>query len=817
MTLRVFACLVMLAPTLTAQVTPGDYVSYTRYGSAVGIHTISCEVRLTFYSEDILRVDFLPSPLALLDSSFVVVREPGNSLPVTVHESDSALHIASSLLRVQCRKYPLRLTFTDSSGRVLLAEPAAGGMAADTEKRRIRFLLNADDHFYGTGERGTSLDKRGQAFDSYNTQVGGYSTPLPTMNLNVPYLASTNGYALYIDNTYRGRFDLGASDTTIFSYTVSGGELSWYFIGVPTIQGQLERYTWLTGRQPLPPRWAFGFLQSKNRYQDEREARSIVRTMREKHFPCDALILDLAWFRHMGDLSWDTSRWPRHDTMVSDFLAQGFKTILITEPYVVHPSVNFAEADSLGYFAQDATGRTFVLDKWWSCGGCEAALLDLTDPTVQRWWWSKHMEAFGSQVAGIWTDLGEPERHPDAMIHALGPAPRIHNIYNLLWARTVFEGLSHLHPERRVVNLTRSGFAGIQRYGVLPWSGDVARSFEGLAVQIPMMLGMGMSGLAYHNSDIGGYARMPTTPELYVRWMQYGVFCPITRTHGAGETVRGSPTEPWQFGSEAEAICREFIRLRYRLLPYIYTYARKNYESGLPLARPLFFLDPSDPRLCNDNSSYMWGDAFLVSPIVEQGQTSKKLYLPGGNWFNFWTDELVQGGSAILADAPLDRIPLFVRSGSIIPMGPVMEYSDERDLDTLTLAVYPTDTGTASFTLYEDDGTTLAYQRDGFSLTTFTQEYVPSAKGPNLRLRAGPSQGSFAGKLKQRVYVFDVHGMAQRPAQILCNGVMLAGPGPQGGASAGREGFRYDEDTHRLHIQALCSTDSTYEVEVRFP
>ncbi len=814
---RLLFCIVFLVPPLSAQTSPGNFSEFTRKGTAVSVRAGSCEIRLAFYAADILRVDFLPSPIAAFDSSFVVIRAPANDLSVSVRDTDSSLVISSSRIQVNCRKHPLRLSFADSTGRVLLAEPEAGGMAANHAERRIRFSLNTNEHFYGTGERGTSLDKRGQSFESYNTQIGGYSTPLATMNLNVPFLASSNGYALYVDNIFKGRFDLGASDATLFSYTATGGELSWYLMAAPTIPEQLERYTWLTGRQPLPPRWAFGFIQSKNRYQDENEARSIVRTMREKLIPCDGLVLDLAWFDHMGDISWNTSRWPRHDAMISDFLAQGIKTVLITEPYIVQLSHNFSEAESHGYLAKDSTGHAFLLNKWWSCGGCNASLLDLTNPEAQRWWWSKHSGAFGSRVAGIWTDLGEPERHPGEMVHYLGNAEKIHNIFNLLWAKTIFDGFSHLRPGERVMNLTRSGFAGIQRYGVLPWSGDVARSFGGLEVQMPMMLNMGISGLAYHNSDIGGYSRMPTTPELYVRWMEYGVFCPITRAHGAGETVHGSPSEPWRFGSQAETICRDYIRLRYRLLPYTYTLAYRNFESGLPLARPLFLLDLTDARLFNESSSYMWGDAFLVSPIVRAGQTTKSLYLPRGTWINFWTDQVVHGGKDIVDDAPLERMPLFVKAGSIIPMAPVMNYSEERALDTLTLSIYPAESGETSFTLYEDDGKTLEYQEGRNSFTTFTQRSLITGGTPALRLTAGESRGSYAGKLKVRTYIFEIHGISHKPVDVRCNRAAVAERRTSGSSSALPREFWYDAPARKLFVQVLCNTDSSYGIDVLLP
>jgi len=532
----------ILLSFVDAQTFLGGYTGYTLKEKAITVRADPASVRFIFYKPDVLRVDFLPSPTTVLDSSFVVIQDTAENVGISILESDSTIRVSSSAIRILCQKNPIRMSFYNGSNQLLLAEPVSGGLATNQAERWAVFSLAPDDHLYGTGERGTSLDKRGQAFDSYNTQIGGYTSPLPTMNINVPFLASTKGYAIYFENSYRGRFDLGASDPTRFVYRADGGELSYYLIAAPRIPDQLERYTWLTGRQPLPPRWALGFIQSKYGYHSETEARALVQTMRQKQISCDAIVLDLYWFSQMGDISWDLAAFPHPFQMMSDFLAEGIKTIVITEPYSTSRSMNYSAASSNGYLGRNPQGQPYVLQNWWSCG-CDAGLLDLTKPEAQDWWWSKHPSFFGSQLAGIWTDLGEPERHPDDMLHYLGSAARVHNIFNLLWAKRLFGGFAELRPNQRIFNLARSGYAGIQRYGVIPWSSDVGKGFGGLAVQLPMLLNMGMSGLAYHNSDIGGFCCGTTTPELYVRWMQYGTFCPVARAHGTGQ-----PTEPWGYG-----------------------------------------------------------------------------------------------------------------------------------------------------------------------------------------------------------------------------------------------------------------------------
>ncbi len=815
MRVRLLSLLLFMTFTLHAQTYLGKFSRLDYDKKSVVIKSDSSVVRLQFYMSDILRIDFLSSPRSVPDSSFAVIEIPVDGVQFSLNEKDSSIVIASSKIQIHCQKFPLRFSFFDSLGNMLLEEPKIGGISTNGEKRSVRFALHSNDHFYGTGERGTSLDKRGQKFENWNTQIGGYSTPLATMNLNVTLLTTSAGYALFYDNSYKGEFDLGATDTTTFFYTAFGGEMTYYLIAGKTIPEQLEKYTWLTGRQPLPPRWAFGFTQSKNKYQNEAEARSIVKTIREKNIPCDAIVLDLAWFKNMGDIAWNEPLWPAHAKMEKDFLQQGIKTILITEPYIIEPSLNFYEGDSLGYLAKDSTGKTFIFDKWWSCGyACNSSLLDITNPKARQWWWSKHPSSFGELTAGIWTDLGEPERHPENMFHYLGSTIKIHNIYNLLWAKTMFDGFNQLRPGERVVNLTRSGSAGIQRYGILPWSGDVARSFGGLSVQLPMVLNMGMSGIAYHNSDIGGYSRIPTTPELYARWMEYGTFCPIARAHGAGEIVNGSATEPWMFGEETEKISREYISLRYTLLPYIYTMAHQNYTTGMPLVRPLFWLEPNNPKFVNESSSYMWGDAFLVSPVVEAGQKSKEINFPSGKWINFWTDEIVDGDKSITVDAPLGKMPIFVKQGSIIPMAPLMKYSDERPVDTLTIRVYPSAKESTSYTLYEDDGRTLEYQSGNFSQTMFTQSYQSVKGTSSLILTCGPSVGTYKGMLSKRTYLFEVHGINRKPGKILNYKSEVTSRKSLEVLRKQNEGFYYDAAKRILYVQLFCKTNSAYSVTV---
>jgi len=779
-------------------------------GKTVQVHSGPSVLKMTFYRADIVRIDLLPDSLSFPDSSFVVIRDGSNSLYPLVTERDSSIAVTSGYLTVDCTKYPIKLTFTDGFGNILMSEGNEGGFTWLNGTWTYTFHVQNDEHFYGTGERSNRLDLRGLRFDSFNTQHGGYSQPAPnTMNVNIPFVVSSKNYGIYFDDTYPGHFDIAYSNPEMFTYTVDSGQATYYFISSQDMKGVLREYTWLTGRSPLLPKWAYGYIQSKYGYHDYLEASAMIQRMRADSIPCDGIVLDLYWFKNMGDLFWNTSSWPDPGGIMSDFLSRGFKTIVITEPYIVQPSANYQIAIDNGYLAKNSSGQPYVLPNWWSCN-CNAGLLDITNPAAQTWWWNKYVSLFSSGVSGLWTDLGEPERDYQDMSFYLGSDSKVHNIYDFLWAKTLYEGFSYSFPNRRLFNLTRSGYAGIQRFGTVTWSGDVSKTFGGLAVQVPMLLNMGMSGISYHNSDIGGFTAGTTTPELYARWMEFGTFCPITRAHGTG----GVGTEPWVYGPETEEICRKYIDLRYELFPYIYSTAFQSYLSGTPLARPLILEFPGDPNLYNESSSYMWGDAFLVSPVVKAGETSKTVYLPQGNWVDFWTDSVFAGGNWITVPAPLDRLPLFVRSGSIIPTHLLVQDLDSLRDDTLLVEVYPCVAESSSYTLYEDDGTTLQYQKGLFASTKFSQRVTSSGSKMQINFSIGKATGSFPGFSSVRVLTLDFHQIDSSPQAVLVNGEKINSVESPEALNKIYSGYYFDPGLKRLYIKLVEKTNAEYDVVI---
>jgi alpha-glucosidase (family GH31 glycosyl hydrolase) len=809
------AVLVVVAPVLVLLALAGsaaaaDLSHYETTDSGFVAVAGEDTVLFTYYGTDIVRVDFLPAGGGRPQPSPMVVREAVAGIELGLSADENEVHFSTPDLTVRLNRRPFSIEFWGPEGH-LLSEPSEGGLSAGGATRTAAFMLKPGLHLYGTGERGVGIDMRGYRLETYNRQVYGYGGPPWNMMINVPFLATSQGYALFFDVIAPGTFDLGLTDSGLLSFEEDGEELAYFFMAAPDVPAQLERFTWLTGRQPMPPKWALGYLQSKFGYYDRAEAEYTVDTLREKNIPADAIMLDLYWFSDMGDFSWQRSAWPDPEGMTADFAERGLKTITITEPYFTQYSTHYGSlvGGLKDYVGHTASGDPYLLSNWWTCG-CDAVLLDMTNPVAREWLWGLYAEILGTGVAGFWTDLGEPERHPDDMFHQAGPARLVHNIYNFRWAEAIFEGFRRDRPGERLFNLTRSGCAGIQRFGVFTWSGDVARTFGGLAAQMPIILNTGLSGLGYHSSDLGGFGGY-STPELYVRWLEHGALSPVMRPHGAGN----EGTEPWAHGKAAEAIAVKYIRLRYRLLPYIYTLAWENHSTGMPLMRPLFFHDPEDDNLSGLSDAYMFGPDLLVAPVTEEGATARQVCLPRGLWVDFWSDSVFAGGRVVTVDAPLEKLPLFVRTGAIIPTGPVADYAGAIPQDTLTLDVYPSRPDEREvFTLYEDDGESLEYEEGAYATTEISQELGCWAGQRALRVEIARADGSFRGMPGERSILLKVHHIASPPDTVRLNSADLAQAATEAELLESREGYFFQPAARLLLVKLDYTPVSGSSVEI---
>jgi alpha-glucosidase (family GH31 glycosyl hydrolase) len=669
-----------------------------------------------------------------IDTSHAVMLKPSKDLLWTldrvVQEAGSEMGKTSmyilkcGLLEMQISTNPFHINYTYMS--VGLSE--ARGYYFD-ETPKIEFDLSAEEQLMGAGARVLGMNRRGYRLQLYNRAHYGYETHSELMNFTMPIVLSDKGYALHFDNPQIGWLDLDSKKQNKLTYEVIGGPLRYQVVFSDDWKDLTNSLTALLGRQPLPARWTLGNFASRFGYHSETEAKQVVAEFRKQQIPLDAIIFDLYWFGKdiqgtLGNLAFFRDSFPNGEQMIADFKTQNVKTILITEPFILTTSKKWQEADRMKLLGTDTLGNSYRYDFYFGNTG----LVDLYKPEARIWFWEIYKQFHAYGAAGFWGDLGEPEVHPTKLKHGDKWADEVHNIYGHDWARLLYEGYRKDYPTERPFILMRAGYSGSQQYGMVPWSGDVSRTWGGLKPQMEISMQMGLQGMAYMHSDLGGFAGANKDPELYVRWLQYGVFQPIFRPHAQQE----EPSEAIFKDAQTKALAKAAIELRYQMLPYNYSIAYENHDNGTPLLRPIFMEFPAAKWSFTQTETYMWGPSFLVHAITDSMTSSKdKVYqtkLPSdASWFELSTGRLVVKSEVIMTNdgnfnvvstpKTLHHIPVYVRSGAFIPMSPIVQ-STEAYRDTAVLLhfyVNPRAIDSSSFVWYEDDGTTYDAEAKGLA------------------------------------------------------------------------------------------------------
>ena len=762
------ACL--LAAT-SASADFGQYQEHRVENQSLIVTTDIGELRITPIDDDAFEVHYRQEGVRQLPSFAIAERQPPR-VTTAVSENESAVAFEIDGLTALVEKSPVRISYL-RGGEPLVAEEH-GYFAYDTV-RGFRFTLDEDEKILGGGQRVMGMDRRGRRMPLYNKASYGYETDADQMYYGLPAIVSSDKYTLVFDNSASGWLDIGHTEDDVLKFEAVGGRTAYLVIAGDTYPELLENYTDVTGRQPLPPRWAFGNYASRFGYHTEAETRDVVERFRRADIPLDAVILDIYWFGpdikgHMGNLDWDRKAWPTPEKMIRDFAEQGVRTIAITEPFILSTSTRWQSAVDNNVLARTPTGEPRRFDFYFGNTG----LVDVFDEQAQDWFWQAYEMLFEQGTAATWGDLGEPEVHPGDSLHWLSDAEteatgdEIHNAYGHAWAKMVFERQVEKYPEMRPLILMRSGFAGSQRYAMVPWTGDVSRSWGGLKPQIELSLQMSMLGLGYNHSDLGGFAGGEQfDKELYIRWLQYGVFQPVYRPH-AQEHI---PAEPVFHDRETRDIVRDFIKLRYRLLPYNYTLAYQNSTTGLPLMRPLFFEDESDLGLIDEKDAYLWGDALLVAPVMDPGVDRVNVDLPAGTWFDFWNDTRYDGNRSVDIPVSLETIPVLVRAGSFIPMTPDIATTRDYSSEQLTLHYYAdASVPQASGRMYDDDGTSRSSLENGaYELLDFTAQH----DGDSLQIGLTHNGGDYPGRPRQRTVTLVVHNWTSDVETIETGGTRI--------------------------------------------
>jgi alpha-D-xyloside xylohydrolase len=587
------------------------------------------------------------------------------------------------------------------------------------------FASPADEHYYGLGQNQEGyLDHRGHTVECWNNYV---STGGPTWC--IPFLVTNKGYGLLWDNPSQTTIMPGFNEQTRWTSQV-GNRVSFFVVAGNTTDEIYSGYRLLTGATPLLPKAAYGYIQCKQRYITQDELLGVAKGYRDRKLPADMLIVDWFYYTKMGQMDLDPKFWPDPKAMNDQLHQMGFQTMISVWPRFTPDDRFYAMIQKNGWFESDAAGKP-INGLPYDRAGSD---IDTTNPAAAKWYWDVIRDNIISKgFDSLWADETEPDLPPNGAYYHIGPGTRYYNAYPLFHTAALYDGFRRDTPHRALI-LSRDGFTGIQRNGTIVWSSDIYPTWDTLKRQVPTGLDAAASGLAYWSNDTGGWQYLPAVhhpahpplldpsdaranvggyddyPELYTRWFEYATFLPIMRTHGSRNT-----NEVWSYGKQAEPILEKYLKLRYELMPYIYSLGYSTYKSGAPYMRALFMDFPYDAKAAELTDEYMLGPAFLVAPITDQGMTSRQVYLPAGtDWYNYWTKEKMHGGQTVTVDAPIDTLPLFVKAGSIVPMGvPVLSTNEPQALEKLQ--IYPG--ADASFTLYQDDGKTYNYEKGESKIT----------------------------------------------------------------------------------------------------
>jgi len=771
MKFTIFAAAAALAASPFAQAQNADrhFLGFRNAdGKGFEIATSDGRYLIRPYAPNIVETSFVPAadegkPLA---ASHAVVLAPAQ-VPVQVKEEAGRIVLATDGITVTIEKSPFRIGYS-YKGKPLVAEKR--GYAHGDRLESIEFAVEGGEALYGAGARAVGMNRRGYRFPLYNKASYGFSNHAEQMGYGIPMALSSKRYAIHFDNPQAGYLDLDSRKDGTLRFETIGGPKTYQVVAGDDWAQIMDGYTRLTGRQPLPPRWAFGNFASRFGYHDEAETRAVVDKFIADGIPLDAIVLDLYWFGKtvkgtMGNLAWDRDSFPQAEKMMADFKQKGVQTVLITEPFILTTSQRWNEAVQRDVLATGKDGKPFTYDFYFGNTG----LVDVFKPEAKDWFWKIYKGLKAGGVAGWWGDLGEPEVHPAEAQHAAGSADQVHNIYGHEWARMIHDGYARDYPDERPFILMRSGYSGSQRFGMIPWSGDVSRGWGGLQSQMEISLQMGMQGQAWMHSDLGGFAGAVLDDELYVRWLQYGVFQPVFRPH-AQEEVAAEPVfrEP-----KTMALAREAVRLRYAMLPYNYTIAFENSRTGMPMMRPMLFEEPNEDAAPAISSTYLWGPSFLVAPVVEPGAARKEVHFPdkGSVWFDFYDDQSHRGGiTEVVATVP-GHIPTYVRAGAFVPLAKVVQSTRDYSTRALDLHYYHDATvSSSSGQLYDDDGRTPnAFEAGKYELVRFSSR----ADGDRLEIGLQPETGS-AYTASLHSFALKVHNVARKPRAVQVGGKALA-------------------------------------------
>lgn len=762
----------------------------------------------------VARVELLAADVARVRVSpygSFTTRTSGALAPTGLVPAGAAIYdLPGAVFAVTAR---MSVIVTKSPFRVFILRPDNSLVTADADypigwDKDSGLIINRkyalpDEHYFGLGLRGGPLDRRGRSFALTNVDWAGYGQFTDPLYSSTPFyygMHEGKAYGLFLDNPAMPFFDFDAGNGGVLTFGAMRGELDYYVMAGPDPAPVAENFARLTGFGQLPPKWALGYHQSRYGYRSQAELLDLATTFRQLAIPCDALHLDIDYMDKLQLFSWNRAAFPDPVQMNTTLEASGFKRVNIIEPALRTDDSLWSYFAGMGYFLSDYSGTPLVNNIFLG----DVSWVDFTKP-VARTFFGEQLKAFMSTgVSAVWNDLNEPAQNfmPEA-VYDFGGEKRsdleARNLYALQQTSLSFAAQRELRPNTRPWVLSRAGYPGIQRYAA-NWSGDTPSTFDALKVAVQMSLSMGLSGQNQFGHDVGGFLGSPSA-ELFIRWLQFGSLTPFFRNHAINTSA---PREPWSFGEPYTDIARETINRRYRLLPYLYTLFAHSANTGAPVLAPTFYYFASDANTYRQDQEFMLGSWLLVAPVTVEGAVTRDVYLPApGNWYDYHTGILHVGGQSITVAAPLERIPMFVREGALIPGGPTLQHVNDAPAARATVDLYPGPD--AEFVLYEDDGASLDFTRGQFLLTRLARsERASGSYFSSTRL-----DGDWLPPA--RPWWLSFHALALPPRGVRLNGASIAAVGSEAELERVATGWFYRDGSATLIVQV---PDRTEGVEV---
>lgn len=764
----------------------GNMRSYRKIHGGIEARLDNGAVRVVYLKDIGFRVRYSFTGKFQKLFSYATVENNPPAASVSIRNEGSTLMIKGPEESVIVQKKPFRLSFANQSGHVFLSEDEGAGHQGD----KIVHIFKKSPHtlYYGLGERPeNTMIRNNQTYELWNSDHPSYQDGSEPLYEAYPFyigMQSGKAFGVFYDNTYKTMFDFGAQLKQDIAFHAAGGQLCFYVFSGPQISKILEEYTNLTGRMHLPPKWALGYQQSRWGYYPDKELERLAYEFRSRGIPCDAFYLDIDYMNGYRIFTWDKRFFPHPSQMLSDLKKKGFKVVTIIDPGVKTDSSYSVYTSGLkdNVYVKLPNGSNYLGDVWPG----QVVFPDFSNPKTRVWWGEQFKGLIDDGVSGIWLDMNEPSNFmntrgtyqnktiPNITVFnkdGIGAsALEMHNLYGMNEAMATYKGLRKLEPNKRPFIITRAAYSGIQRYSSM-WTGDNTANWTNVSFVEPLVMSVGLAGEPFAGFDIGGFVGSPTG-EMYMRFLQIGVLMPFTRTHTERNSVSQSP---WNYGRMYEFINKAAIRLRYKLLPYIYTTFYESTQSGSPVVRPLFWKYQQDPKTWYINDQFMLGDHLLAAPVVKKGMNTRTLYLPHDTWYGFFNNKRYEGGKEITVNAPIQAIntytkemkhplaglPLFAEAGSVIPMQKVLQYVGQEHIDTLKLRTYVG--GSTKSEIYQDDGESFNYEHGAYQVT-----HIQSKDSGSSFDLTFDTKGHYDGAASN--YKFNVYGLTQKPGEVTVDG-----------------------------------------------